>query len=189
MTHAITIPIDFELTPRSRAIMDAFYKSLDQRFLDPSVPATSTPSIGEIWPEQGGIYAGVSRGEDGAPDAHLVLLEAVPEQDLNWADALKWADGLGNGARLPTRFEAALLYANLHDKLDTERWHWTGTQSSASSAWIQYFSYGIQSDGSKSSEARARAVRRFKTLRIRGPGASLPRLPRLQAQHRQRAGV
>lgn len=161
MTQAITIPIDFELTPRSRAVMDALYKSLGQRFVDPSVPATSTPAIGEIWAEQGGIYAGVSRGEDGVPDAHLVLLDAVPKQDLNWADAIKWADGLGNGARLPTRFESALLYANLRDKLDTERWHWTGTQYSASLAWIQYFRLGTQNNTSKSSEARARAVRRF----------------------------
>jgi hypothetical protein len=31
------------------------------------------PAIGEYWAGQGGIYAGLMRGRDGAPDYHLVL--------------------------------------------------------------------------------------------------------------------
>lgn len=123
--------------------------------------ANCAPEIGEIWALHGGIYAGISRGPDGEPDGHLVLLEARPDKDLNWADAVKWAESLGDGARLPTRFESALLYANLQDKLDTEKWHWTGTQYSDDNAVFQYFSYGNQSNCSKSYEGRARAVRRI----------------------------
>jgi hypothetical protein len=48
-----------------------------------------------------------------------VLLNASPIGDMKWDDAVKWAEGLGDGARLPTRFESALLYANLQDKFDT----------------------------------------------------------------------
>ncbi|MFZ3141181.1 DUF1566 domain-containing protein [Polaromonas sp.] len=121
---------------------------------------TGIPAIGEIWAEQGGIYAGVSRGKDGSLDAHIVLLDATPENDLSWADAVSWAEGLGNDARLPTRFESALLYANLRDKLDTERWHWTGTQFLGSSAFGQYFDNGFQDYYGKKSKGRARAVRR-----------------------------
>jgi hypothetical protein len=128
----------------------------------PTVAAQGTvPKIGDAWPEHGGIYAGISRGEDGAADAHIVLLEATPEDGMTWADAVKWAKSLGDGARLPTRFESALLYANLRDKLDTDNWHWTGTQYSDYNAWSQYFSNSTQNCYYKSAKARARAVRRF----------------------------
>ncbi len=127
-------------------------------------PSPFTPptviAIGSAWGNVG-TYAGLSRGEDGEPDGHLVLLDAVPAKDLNWPDAKAWAEGLGDGARLPTRFESALLYANVREKLDTERWHWTGTQYSESGAWSQYFGLGSQGSGDKKYEARARAVRRF----------------------------
>ena len=123
--------------------------------------ATTPPRIGEPWPGIDGTYAGISRGENGEPDAHLVLLNAVPDGNLNWEAAVKWAESLGDSARLPTRFESALLYANLQDKLDTDRWHWTGAQYSSGSAWSQGFSYGGQSAFSKEFEARARAVRRL----------------------------
>ena len=125
------------------------------------VAAQPAPAIGQPWPGIGGIYAGVSRGENGEPGAHLVPLNALPERDLNWHDAVKWAEGLGDGARLPTRFESALLYANVQDKLDTERWHWTGTQYSSGNAWDQNFHNGDQYYDGKKFEARARAVRRL----------------------------
>lgn len=125
-------------------------------------PSTLTPpAIGEEWEAQGGIYAGLSRGEDGEPDAHLVLLPDVVDKGMPWADAVKWAEGIGNGARLPTRFESALLYANVRDQLDTDHWHWTGTPDSEGYAWGQYFLSGGQLSFITSSEGRARAVRRL----------------------------
>lgn len=119
------------------------------------------PAIGQPWPGIDGVYAGVSRGEDGEPDAHLVLLNAQPEADMSWGAAVEWAQGLGDGARLPTRFESALLYANVRDKLDTSRWHWTGTQYSSYYAWYQTFGNGNQDCSDKGNEFRARAVRRL----------------------------
>ncbi len=124
-----------------------------------SAPTLQAPAIGQAW--QGGIYAGVSRGEDGEPDGHVILLEAKPEKLLSWADAGQWATDLGDGARLPTRMESALLYANLKDQFEEDRYHWTGTQYSDSLAWIQRFGHGTQITSNKSYEARARAVRRF----------------------------
>lgn len=35
--------------------------------------SASAPKIGELWPGQGGIYAGVMRGQNGQPDYHLIL--------------------------------------------------------------------------------------------------------------------
>jgi hypothetical protein len=167
----ITIPLEIELTPRSRAIMEALYKALPPGRVDDqpeaaapvqtTAQAGAVPAIGTRWDEHGGIYAGVARGFGDERDGHIILLDAKPEESLAWADAVKWAEGLGDGARLPTRFESALLYANLQDKLDTDKWHWTGTQRSGSSAWIQNFSNGSQVSYGKSYEARCRAVRRL----------------------------
>ena len=167
----VTINVSTSNSTMSRAFIEALLRGPE--LSDPSESPESTnpnaivvsvvqpPRIGDAWPEQDGIYAGVSRGEDGDLDAHIVLLDAVPEKDMDWPDAVKWADGLGNGARLPTRFESALLYANLRDKLDTNCWHWTGTQYSADSAFVQYFYNGSQFNYIKKFQARARAVRRF----------------------------
>ena len=121
--------------------------------------AIQAPAIGEPWPEHGGVYAGLSRGEDGQSDGHLVLLDDLPGKELKWADAVKWADGLGNGARLPTRFESALLYANVRDKIELGDWYWTGTQYSVHDAWNQHFGDGNQNYDFKKFEARCRAVR------------------------------
>jgi hypothetical protein len=127
----------------------------------PAIAATAAPAIRQPWPGIDGVYAGLSRGEDGEPDAHLVLLNAMPGRGLKWADAVEWAKSLGDGARLPTRLESALLYAHLQDKVDTERWHWTGTQYSSSDAWGQTFNNGYQLNYSKKAEGLCRAVRRL----------------------------
>lgn len=171
----ININIHTEQSAISRALIEALMRGpeLNEPDTQPvSAPATATevttsvPRIGEAWPGKGGIYAGISRGEDGAPDAHLVLLDVTPDEELTWSDAVKWAKGWGDGARLPTRFESALLYANLRDEIDTDGWYWTGTQYSGSFAFFQFFDYGNQCHYVKSSEGRARAVRRFKPHRI-----------------------
>lgn len=167
-THvgALIFSIDMELTPKSRALLD-YLKSLETDTTPPvaAVPPNATteliPRVGERWPAKVGIYAGIARGLDGEPEGHLVLLDAVPERDMNWADATAWAAAIGDGARLPTRFEAALLYANLQDKVPTGDWYWTCTQYSANDAWYQDFVKGYQDDIIKSYEGRCRAVRRL----------------------------
>ena len=164
------INIHTEQSAISRAFIEALLRGpeLNEPDTQPeAAPAaatevtTSVPRIGEAWPGKGGIYAGISRGEDEAPDAHLVLLDVTPDEELNWSDAVEWAKGWGDGARLPTRFESALLYANLRDKIGTDGWYWTGTQSSDNSAFLQNFYGGTQYGYDKSCEGRARAVRRL----------------------------
>ena len=124
---------------------------------------TAPPTIGAEWPGlPGSFYAGVARADGDQPDGHLVLLADKSASALKWAAAKTWAEGLGDGARLPTRFESALLFANARDQFEPE-WHWTGTdyEGDGSYAWFHYFGHGNQNNNHKSYEGRARAVRRF----------------------------
>jgi len=124
------------------------------------------PAIGQPWPGQGGIYAGISRGENGEPDAHLIVATATLGR-LKWADACTQAkahsaDG-HTDFRAPTRAESALCYANLKAEFNqlNDSWYWTGSQYSAGIAWVQSFDYGDQSWDFKFLTARVRPVRRF----------------------------
>jgi hypothetical protein len=115
------------------------------------------PPIGSAW--QGGIYAGVARGEDGQPDHHLIVLTQA-EAELKWKAANEWAEKAGGA--LPTRRELALCYANVPEIFD-KAWYWSSTQSAGgeASAWYRGFNYGDQNDNHKDGELRARAVRRL----------------------------
>jgi hypothetical protein len=74
----------------------------------PSITVTP-PLIGTAWPSQGGIYAGILRGEVGAPDFHLI----IASDPAGAIDAITWGgrnkdepgaksnlDGLTNTASL-----------------------------------------------------------------------------------------
>ena len=69
--------------------------------------STPAPRIGQPWPEQGGIYAGIMAGHNGQPDYHLIV--ATPEQgeitDIAWGEygkkikgAASYFDGQANTA-------------------------------------------------------------------------------------------
>lgn len=127
-------------------------------------PADQPPHIGQYWPGQGGVYAGMARGRDGEADYPLILCEEATDQAFSWQGALDHAktitaDGHSDFT-VPNRWESALLYANLQDLIDTAHVYWTSTQSSESTAFIQYFNNGGQSDSLKASERRCRFVRR-----------------------------
>ena len=118
-------------------------------------PLAPPGAIGSAW--AGGIYAGVSRGIDGAPDQYLVLLFGQAE-DVNWDDAMAWAASV-SGA-LPTRREQRLLHTNIPEQFEP-KWYWSCEQAGPSTAWYQGFGYGYQDDYDRSYEGRARAVRRL----------------------------
>ena len=104
-------------------------------------------------------YAGVIVGKDGECCYHLILLPD-DKDDLNWEAAKAWAASVGG--ELPNRREQALLYANLKDQFQSA-WYWSSEQHASYSdfAWSQDFYYGGQGSYDKSSELRARAVRRL----------------------------
>jgi hypothetical protein len=157
-TMEIIVPISVKLTPESQALIDAL-TAMGKAASAPTATAAQ-PAIGAPW--RGGKYAGISVGEDGQPDGYIILLADKPDAKLTWQGSLDWAKTLVD-ARLPTKREAALLYANLSGEFDTSDWHWTSTPYSGSNAWMQFFDGGSQSDYLKSSERVCRAVRRFPT--------------------------
>ncbi len=129
-----------------------------------TTPALQTlPAIGQPWPGQGGTYAGIARGRDGQPDHHLIVASAK-SPELTWKQATAWAakvDADGHADfTLPDRHEAALLFGNVDESFE-KRWHWTATQYSDASAWVQHFGNGTQDYDGEGGEFLARAVRRL----------------------------
>ena len=103
---------------------------------------------------QGGTFAGITTQPDGAHCAVILL----PDQGskLTWNAAVDWAKALD--AELPTRPVAAMLFANIKDKL-RPAWHWTSEEDDASCAWYCDFNDGNQYYYRKSFEGSAVAVR------------------------------
>ena len=105
-------------------------------------------------------YAGLILGKDGTPSHHLVLMAAIPTDDLNWQAAQDWAKRIGG--ELPTRREQALLFANLKEEFEEcAYWSCEAHASESGWAWCQSFYYGCQYDSYRIVELRARAVRRL----------------------------
>jgi len=131
----------------------------------PAAFATAPPRINNLWGAQGGIYAGISRGEGGAIDTHLILCEIKPDTEVTWEEAKEWASKLNhNGFKdwsLPSRFEGALLYANLRDQFETSGWYWLCTPFSSNYTWCQGFYHGFQGSNDKGRKLEVRAVRRL----------------------------
>lgn len=146
----LTVPLEIELTPRSRAIMAALAEADSQQAETPS----PTPAL-----QPGEHYAGVVVDESGQVTHHLVLMASRPDGKLQWQAAMDWAASVGGA--LPTRQEQALLYANCKPHIKPE-WHWSSEThaDAASFAWSCYFDGGSQSNVHESYEGSAVAVRR-----------------------------
>ena len=110
------------------------------------------PKIGAEF--DGGIFVGITTKNDGTHCAVVLLPNKA--QELTWKKAMNWAEK--EGGELPSRPVAAMLFANVKDRLD-QRWHWTSEAYDASSAWSCYFTNGNQSPTHKSYEGCAVAVR------------------------------
>jgi hypothetical protein len=126
----------------------------------------SLPPIGTLWPEVGGIFVGIARGQNGAVD-HVLILSEVDPGKLKWKAALEWAKSLKVNALedfdLPTRSEQALLFANVPELFERDWWYWSNTPhaSDSSYAWCQSFDDGYQVFNHEPNAFRARAVRRL----------------------------
>lgn len=118
------------------------------------------PAPGQHWPAQGGTYIGIASAEGDLPARHLVALDIKPpKEQMNWADAVKWAQALGNGARLCTQLEGVHAYTTAKQAFKTSGYYWTGTQYSRISAFVQDFEDGSSVWYGKGSEHRVRAFR------------------------------
>lgn len=110
------------------------------------------PKLGERL--DGGIFAGLTTKPDGTHCA-VVLLPGNGRY-LTWDEAKVWATR--QGGELPSRSVAALLFANLKDRLDPD-WHWTSDEDDAPYAWHCDFAWGYQNNRRKNHEGSAVAVR------------------------------
>lgn len=145
------------------------------------------PAIGEVWPGQGGIYAGDFRGGDGAVYG-LIIANEEDVGTARWAPEGKRAlsdwDGLINTAALrsdcpaaklaadyvrgehtdfylPARRELQLAAANVPDKFGTDSWYWSSTPHLESYAWAVDFENGRTYYFNRYDEFRVRPFRRF----------------------------
>ena len=127
----------------------------------------SLPPIGEDWPGEGGVFAGILKGEDGD---YALIVPLDPASDV---DAAPWKEALAAAGKFKTaqhqdyspatRGELALCFRNVPG-LFKKDWYWSSTPSAgnASYAWCQSFGHGYQDYGLKDNQLRARAVRRLK---------------------------
>lgn len=123
-------------------------------------PETTPPAPGQHWPAQGGTYIGIASAEGDLPARHLVALDIEPPKErMIWADAVKWAQSLGNGARLCTQLEGVHAYTTAKQAFKTSGYYWTGTQLSRHDAFVQGFKDGHSYWDLKDSEHRVRAFR------------------------------
>ena len=122
----------------------------------------SLPRINTHVPGKG-IFRSIMPGVDGAPDYRVY--EAVTRIDRgNWADVKAAAEALRDEGQedwsLPTRAEAALLYAVAKGEHEST-WYWTSEPYGSDCAWYQYFGDGNQGwRGQRNNDIRGCAVRR-----------------------------
>ena len=159
MKDTITLPLDDIL---KHASPESLTRELLAR-VQTSAPMAQAPHIGAAWPS-GGIYAGIMRGVNGAPDAHLIV-HGDQKDKITYDDAMKWAQQLAADESHPwvltTRAEQAVLFGNVPELFEKEYyWSCEPYAGGSASAWCQSFHYGHQTNYRKSSQLRARAVRR-----------------------------
>ncbi|QZI68702.1 DUF1566 domain-containing protein [Pseudomonas protegens] len=147
------------------------------------------PAIGEVWPGQGGIYAGFMPARNGADGYHLILGEELGR--FEWGQygdespATSLIDGRANTLALiesgseypaataahkhesdghadfylPAAAELYEILLNLNGKLSG--WVWSSSQYSANYAYDLDFEVGWLSSDDKYNGRLVRPVRRF----------------------------
>jgi len=112
---------------------------------------------------EGETYIGAIGNKSGEV-YHVVLLPGDNDRAPH-AKQIEWAKSIGGD--LPTKLEAAMLFAHAKDEFNSE-WYWTNEDfvdpedpDDSGWAWSQYFGSGSQLTSHKDIQLRARAVRRL----------------------------
>ncbi len=126
--------------------------------------ANTPPKIGEVWPGQGGIYAGLIRNTATGRDEHLIVGPAY-DGAASWKCIDEWARSLNvdghTDFHVMQRPDGWICQANVPELFEKD-WYWLEQhESDSTSAWHQIFSLGNQYHWLKDNELRARAVRRL----------------------------
>ena len=78
-----------KVTLPAKLVMKAWLDGLTQGNQPQARIYPGTPKIGEVWAGQGGVYAGVMRGENGQSDYHLIV-PTHPDasvEEITWGSA------------------------------------------------------------------------------------------------------
>ncbi len=137
--------------------------------LQPNQPASGAsltpPAIGESWPGQGGVYAGIVRGGDSERDYHLIVGPNLGER-ATWQKMKDAAAACEIGDHkdfsLPLRREQSIAFGNVPELFE-KAYYWSAEEYAGipDYAWIQYFTNGNQGYSGKGSGCLARAFRRL----------------------------
>jgi hypothetical protein len=83
---------------------------------------------------------------------------------MDWSEAMKAFENLGDGWRLPTKDELNILYKNKNKSFQGLRYwntYWSSTEFDNFNMWAQEFDNGRQFDKVKYGKCSVRAVRTF----------------------------
>lgn len=188
----ITIPFHGgKLVVPEREAASAWLDKVLKATTSQSLPRISVPpALGDYWPDEGGIFAGVMPDSNGS---QYPLIASVDDFDAaEWGSygvdepgAKSDLDGHANTLALieSRNSHPAAELAKGYEKdghsdffLPAKRqislcaatipdkfekaWYWTSTQYSAGDAWSQYFNGGFQLTAYKDNKGRVRLVRR-----------------------------
>jgi hypothetical protein len=128
----------------------------DYHLIVPTDAAAVNASI--EWGSRGKEEPGAVSEFDGMANTRALISSGNDHPVAKWVAGIK-IDGHAD-FYLPARRELSLMYANVPELFE-KVWHWSSTQYSADTAWIQLFDGGGQDDANKGYEGRAVAVRRL----------------------------
>ena len=112
------------------------------------------------------LFAGCGGGYETftvAGETMQVAKEDFP-LEMNWDNAMKACEELGNGWRLPNEGELIAMYEQLHKQgkgnFQKNSFYWSSSQGDSGYAWVVFFGYGgVDSYGSLYNYNQVRAVR------------------------------
>lgn len=140
-----------------------------------ALPLYSLPAIGEVWPGQGGVFAGLYRDADGNTRALIDSGQRV-DSGLTHAKAVKWANGVEaeghSDFALASKTQIRLLQANRGDSFGEMRWCWLLETQGSAFAWCCYLSFGGVDFYRRNGEGGAVAVRSFVLQSFNPSGAA-----------------
>lgn len=189
-TINVTLAMPPAVSPAASALFGALLSAAKEPAqAQTAAPKLTPPAIGEYWPGQGGIYAGIRQYAEGlchvifatqdvgkhAYGEHGTEVEATSRTDgrqntlvLTGRNGSHPAAGTAFGFTcdghsdfyLPAIAELSHAWANIPEHFEPD-WYWSSSQRSADYAFSMGFADGFQGNAGKYGELRVRPVRRF----------------------------
>lgn len=160
-----------------------------KKLVSTALPPVGLPKLGEAFPGQGGVFAGLIRDDNGTVRALVVGTDKACNFEGQWgkygqtvSGAESKSDGRANTAAMeaagsPIAKQVRSINVDGHTDfyvpsrrelalieanvahLLDKDVHWSSTQYSSTYAWAQYFTYGLVNGWGKGLNTRVRAVR------------------------------